>query len=366
VLLLHPTISEGTPEAKLLIFNNLTVPHWTAQAQFLVNDLSRVSNILWWNYKQVLDRAIDNTHTQITRIIKNFKNPLDRVKSTQSDSERLDFNNKVTRTVFMKQINDAYRQFGLEISASIGHRPWSSGHPWEIALGLVQHTGSRTRNSVLEAMREYTKLFLQGLQRLYSSDLLEELFESTNRRHWHLPKIKSGGIRRVLRPALQNIDTQEKAFLENLFRGLDDLRTKHANRIFDIGQGMVYKHSLQNVADEFQSGRINYRQAQLSVQSHLIAMARREAGWFFDNLRDAKFMVSVPPKSEMYFTPSSAERAYLVAPAKQDTGFLGHFPGDRVFEFPVTPEMKQAGIGYWESKRKEYLARFESWKKAHK
>ena len=351
------TLTKSEPD----VLNGLTPTQWLDKAQMLVDELSDASDDVWRQFESVVDRAANWAHGRMVRLIGSLPEHTD---PSLQKMGFVDFSSTVGRQRqrwFLRQLSKIYHAFGLEIHAAMGHRPWPNSAPWDRSLGLVQHSVPRT--SLLQTYRDYSERFLQGLQALYHSNTMTEelhsqdlvvarrlgFVELVEGKKWRLPKIKAGGIRRGLRDALKGSTDQEKAFLENVLRGLDDLRSKHANRIFDAGTGNVHKKTLLDIANDYKAGNLSKNQMKLSVQTHLRAMARRQAGWFFENMRDAEVFVQVPPGHPRHSTPSVRERAYqMLSPSKvarNQSGShdsLGAFPGDRVVSLPLTRNMARA------------------------
>ena len=339
------------------VLNGLSPEMWMDRAQTFVDNLSEVSDYLWKQFEVVVDRACSRAYDKMIKVISELPN---HPNPTYAKMGMVDFSSllgKRNQRRFAIAMSKIYKSWGDEIYAAMGltQRPMNF-HPWERSLGLVKHPIHRT--SIIYSMRRYSVFLLQRLQQLYSPEELTEVSEAV----WRLPRIKKGGVRQSLRGALEGTQDQEKAFLENTLRGLDDLRTKHANRIFDAGTGLVHKQALLDIAKDFKAGNISKKQMQLSVQTHLRAMARRESGWFFKSMKKAKAFVQIPPSKIIFATESVRERAYKLAPASQllkasqgSADSLGFFPGDRVVALPATPAMIERLKGLWEKRRAQYM-----------
>ena len=282
---------------------------WLNHAQQLVDMVARAQDSLWKQFEPVLNKAANEASIKMIKLIDHL--PSDASGRVQP----------LYRKYFMQGLNKIYGQFGRNLCTALGHRAWGGGNsPWRRSLGLVASPVRPQAGSILSAMQNFSKLYLQKLQTLYSEHSFSEA------KKWRLPRIKAGGIRQALRPALHLASHQEKSFLENIFRGLDDLRTKHANRIFDTAQGTPYKHELIQIAKDFHSGKLNKRQLKLSIETHLAAMARNETGWMFRKMEGVKQFARV--------WPSDANRPFELT--TEQTPPLGEHPGDRSIRFPIT------------------------------
>jgi hypothetical protein len=347
------------------------------KAKLLVNGLENVVDETWSHFQSVLDRQTALAHQALLRL----------VAGLPSKEGYIDFRSLVgirRRNQFLRSVAKVYANWQNGVLGTLNIGRWARGTPsWERSLGLHPHTGGqflqRVRDMVVRRAHHVAHV-ADHFERNETSESLEEAKAPT-------PKIKAGvkvlskkGMSKItkghskststiLKGLKSVINDQEKALLENVLRGMDELPRKHANQLYDSATGLVLKDALKAVADQFSIGEMSKKQLKLSVQTHIRAMVRRVAAEsaHLQNIKGVKEYIHFVqvPATRKNDKPSASvlDRAFEIVThrllekgSKGSGDSLGAYPGDKVIAVPFPSnffdDVKKAS----KAAREEYLA----------
>jgi hypothetical protein len=364
-------------------------------AQLIVNGSENLADQTWFEFETALDKRTQKANMALKILIARLPSHTDEKLGLQGF---VDFNSaqgQRRQIQFMRDVAKVYGSWQRGILGDLDIKRWAPGEPaWEKSLGLHDHTGGlfllKLRDEVVRKGHQIASLLdladekpeeldLSGLSVIES---INAILEAKHRRiittggvlsarltGRGLPQSSTAHSRRtsiILRGLKGIISDQEKAMLENTLRGLDELPTKHANKLYDAATGLTLKSALNAVADEFSTGQMNKRQLKLSIQTHIRAMLRRIAGEAFQQHGEtgvAEF-IRIPPNRKKdrvkKITPETQKLAFtldtgkeLIRKTKGAGDSLGRHPGDKFIPMPVPTSLM------WQIKRAAEKARRE-------
>ena len=358
----------------------LQADKYVARAMTLVNGFESFVERSWGEFDTELDAATTEANMQMHRLI----NSLD---TSKRDPGFIDFSTvkgRQRKLTFLNKLNAVYSKWRNRLGKFVGSV--EGADPWKISLGLIKYKPSlyllRSRDEVIR----YAFWMGSILDDFYSVGALSEARSTKKKAKNRTKRVKTAGIisarltgrglrkkrgahsrgTSIILGGLKGIITdQEKAKLENTLRGLDQLPRSHANKMFDAVTGKTLKQKLNEIADEFSTGKMNKRQLKLSMETHFRAMLRRIATQAEDE-GDLFRYLQVPPtrKKDKKKKPSKStkDRALrttsfkeLMGDTKNSGDSLGKFPGDKVIPIPFPKDSESTVVKSAERARRRLV-----------
>lgn len=331
------------------------------RAERLVNGLESVADAAWAFTRRVVDKHTGVTHKELRLLIARL--PAHPNKDL-AEAGFVQFGGpagRVSREKFLSAVSKILARWQNGIIKDLG-MVFPNARSFDISLGLFQY---RAGGFLLSLRDEVIRLAIRSgnLLGLHVSESIEEGI-----RKGRAKKAKTAGLisaritgrglprnhrshsrtTTIILRALKGImDDQEKALLENVLRGLDEMPRKAGNDFYDATSGDTLRDALNELADRFSTKKLSKKRLLLSVQTHIRAMLRR---LMMDHdvlaeIPGAIRFVQVPPTRDGDFetaTETEVARAYevedLPALQRKNKGAahsLGLFPGDRIVPIPI-------------------------------
>lgn len=318
----------------------------------VVNGLENLCDSLWSAYRQKLDEHTAAAYAAMVRLVNQLPVHTDEGKAKLG---HIDFKSRPglrQRNRFFVSLSKIYANWEASILGDLDIMKWKRGTPaWEKSLGLSFHRGGK----FLMKMRDEIARKIAELGSLHTKHSVEEGFPKLNQIKivrkilpHKLPAISTRGYKVPLTgkqvffdSAKQAIQDQEKSWLENVLKGMEQLARNHSNEIFDVAGGEPTRDQLFAAMRKFSPSEMPKKQLLLSVQTHARAMIRRALA--DEKAFPANNFLQVPDtRAGASVTKSITDRAFkIVARADQLAGAggkadsLGMFPGDKMQAIPI-------------------------------
>lgn len=345
----------------------------------LVNGLENVVDDAWRQARQHVERHTSKAHSQMRLLIASLPPHPRKDMADVGYVDNVTHHGRAKMLAFRRAMAKIYNTWHQGIRRDLG-LPQPSKRSWEISLGHLPHRGSRylmrLRDEVVRKGHQLATL----LDQVPVSEARERVVKTTG--GVKSARITGRGLPAgatshsrttsiILRGLKGVIEDQEKAMLENVLRGIDQLPRNHANKLYDATTGLTLRDALNAVADEFSVGEMDQRQLKLSIQTHIRAMMRRIAGAAHEagDVTDVEDYVMVPPTRRLDITRAKRGRGSqslafttmtgpeLLRTTKGSGDSLGRYAGDQLQPVPVPKaffdDVKKAA----EIARRSYLRR---------
>jgi hypothetical protein len=385
-----------------------------SDAQKTVNSIEDFCDQIWADYQEALHQQTNRAHDAMRQLIADLPVHSNPARARHGEINFTGTHGLARRNRFFRDMAKVYANWEAGIFGDLDIMKWDRGTPaWEKSLGLLAHRAGhfqqRIRGRVAQLAHE-----LVGVHDSVRESIAEERMPSAGammakagiRGFGQLARLPQAGAHQVLRGELSRsqagkltpfrvggaqalvqrgaeelparpgvaaatkaaLQDQEKAWLENVLRGAEELARRHANEVFDAATGTTFRDTLNGVVDKFDSGALSERQQLLSVQTHIRAMIRRIAtsGEFKGAIgKQSRYFVQLPATrpQDLQAPPNSViARAFTVVTqpelVKSAGGLgdsLGAFAGDKMQPIPIPPNAVNAVRAAAEVERQRWL-----------